>query len=302
MNKSVVCKYCKKFKIVDTIYIICLIIKHIAFFIRAFLYTLIMENLILTAIVIILIILTKFILTKFLNDVDLLYGAYLGILITANLQMANDLYRKDISWDGDWKIFTSEKYNFEHKKGIYISLCGVLSDIVAMITNNFGEPYRSGRIITIKDYTSEQKKYNLNRLENFIPNFNKIDEIGSYEAFTRYVKSFYKIDNVISSLQNIQNHLNIYCPSFNVKSTMALLLNELFVTLSYNQELSKFIKNTSVYDDADKWKNKLMELLSQKQINIDALNNNVKNLITCLSLIYKDINNDCNLKKIQNNN
>ena len=98
-------------------------------------------------------------------------------------------------------------------------------------------------------------------------------------------------------MQNIQTHLNSYCPKFNVKSTIGLLLNELFITSKNVQDLQVFIENSSPDDDAIMWQFRLRNLLEQKQINIDALNNNIRNLVIHLSLMYNDINNDYDFSK-----
>ena len=37
-----------------------------------------------------------------------------------NLQLVAEKYRKEILWDGDWKILGYRKYNFEHKKVNFI--------------------------------------------------------------------------------------------------------------------------------------------------------------------------------------
>lgn len=241
-----VCKYCKKYKVHNFIAKLGLIIKHIVFFIKAVLETFFKENILLNITVIFFYLITNFYISniKFI-DVKLLYGAYLGILVTMNLQFASEKYRKEILWDGDWKIIGHEKYNFEHKKDIYISLCGCLSDIIAMIINYFGEPYRHGRIISVIDFNNIARSYQLWRLEQFHPNFNGIDELHSYEIFVRYIRVFEEIDSTIFSIQNIQTHLNSYCPNFNVKSTIGLLLNELFITSSKVKVLQMFVKNSS---------------------------------------------------------
>ena len=288
-----VCKYCKKYGVCSLMTKLGLIGKHIVFFIRALFCVFFGETLLLNIAVVILFLITS----KFnSNSNNLLYGAYLGILVTMNLQLAAEKYRKEILWDGDWKILGYRKYNFEHKKDIYISLCGCLSDIIAMIVNYFGEPYRDGRLMSVEHFNSTAQKYNLWQLESFHPNFNHIDKIHSYNVFVNYIRFFEKIDETIFSIQNIQTHLNSYCPKFNVKSSIALLLNELFITSSKVKDLKIFIENSSVNDDALKWYFRLKELLEQKQINIDALNNNVRNLVIHLSLIYNDINNDYNFE------
>lgn len=287
-----VCKYCKKYGVCSLMTKLGLIGKHIIFFIKALFCTLFRENFLLNITVVILYLVTQFYLAKYLDNIDLLYGAYLGILVTANLQLANDKYRKEILWDGDWRILNNEKFNFEHKRDVYICLCGELSDIISMIINYLGEPYRSGRVMSVSDFNKVTEIYRLNSFEQWSPDFNYIDEIDSYGRFYAYVNSFSQINEVISSLQNIQTHLNSYCPKFNVKSSIALLLNELFITSSKVKDLKIFINNSSVNDDALKWHFRLRELLEQKQINIDALKNNVRNLVIHLSLIYNDINND----------
>lgn len=168
-----------------------------------------------------------------------------------------------------------------------------------MIINYFGEPYRHGRIISVIDFNNIARSYQLWRLEQFHPNFNGIDELHSYEIFVRYIRVFEEIDSTIFSIQNIQTHLNSYCPNFNVKSTIGLLLNELFITSSKVKVLQMFVKNSSPNDDALTWHLRLRELLEQRQINIDILNNNIRNLVIHLSLMYNDINNDYNFSNQQ---
>lgn len=293
-----ICKYCKKWKICSFMTILALILKHIVFFIKAVIEIVFKENILLNITVIILYIITALYLSKFIN-VELLYGAYLGILITANLQLTAEKYRKEILWDGDWKILENDKYNFEHKKDIYICLCGCLSDIVGMIVNYNQEPYQDGRLMSVEHFDDAARRYRLWRFENFHPNFNSIDEINSYNTFERFVRAFRRINTIISSIQNLQTHINSYCPKFNVKSTIGLLLNELFISAKFVQDLQVFIENSSPDDDAIMWQVRLRILLEQRQINIDALNNNIRNLVIHLSLMYNDINNDFDFRKEQ---
>lgn len=293
-----ICKYCNKYGVCKFMTKLGLICKHICFFIRAMLDVFFKERIILNITVIILFIITKIYLVKFIGiHTSLLYGTYLGILVSANLQVAADKYRKEILWDGDWKIIQNNEYNFEHKKDVYISLCGCLSDIIAMIVNYFNEPYRYGRIMSVNNFNDVSRIYRLRRFEEIHPNFDSIDEINSYQTFVQFVNSFLRVNEVIFSLQCIQTHLNIYCPSFNVKSTMGLLLNELFITSSKVKDLQIFIQNSSPADDALRWYFRLRELLEQKQINIDGLNNNIRNIIIHLSLLYNDINKDYDFDK-----
>ena len=298
-----VCKYCKKYGVCSIMTKLGLITKHIVFFIKALFSIFFKENLLLNTTVTILFFITIKINSSigYLECINLLYGSYLGILVTMNLQLATEQYRKEIIWDGDWKIIEYEKYNFEHKKDIYICLSGCLSDIIAMIVNYFGEPYREGRLMSLEHFNNASRRYSLWRLEQFHPDFNRIDELNSYNAFMDYVRVFRKIDAIIFAMQNIQTHLNSYCPQFNVKCTIGLLLNELFITSSNVKDLQIFIEESSPNDDAIIWKIRLKELLEQHQINIDALNNNVRNLVIQLSLMYNDINKDYDFSKIKEN-
>lgn len=291
-----ICKICKRLKIYTNITRFMLILKHLIFFIRAFVQVVFKDRLFLNLLVLLMFFLIN--ISKIQEPTSsFIYGALFSILVTANLESSANLYKKEIIWDGDSAIIEYEKYNFEHKKGIYISLCGCLSDIIAMIVNYFGEPYREGRLTSIKHFNDAAERYRLWRLEAFQPNFNRIDELHSYNAFVHYVRVFRKIDVIILSMQNIQSHLNSYCPQLNVKCTMGLLLNELFISSSNIKDLQIFIEDSSPEDDNITWRIRLNELLEQRQINIDALNNNIRNLVIHLSLMYKDINNDYDFDK-----
>lgn len=294
-----ICKYCKKYKIYDNMTRFGLCLKHLKFFIAALVLIIFKERLLLNIIVILIFAILYF--SNLQTNKNLIYGALIAVLIIANFEASADLFKKNILWDGDWKIWNWENKNFEHKRGIYTSLCGEFSNVISMIVNFFEEPYRGGRITTSDEFHNTANNHNLWRFQNFHPNYNIIDEIHSYQDFVRYVQSFSRINKIIVSIQNLQTHINNYCPSFAVKSSIAILLNELFISSYIVSELKVFIKNSKVEDDSLRWQFRLRELLEQKMISPDIMNNNIKNLVISLSLLYEYINNDYNFRRNEEN-
>ena len=149
-----------------------LVNKHFVYFFKALIETIFLEKGLLNLIVLLLWFATYYFFKASETDLNLIYGAYLAILITANLQTTADRCRNFILWDGNWRIIKNEEYNFEHKKSIYISLFGELSNIISMIVNFFGVPYRDGRIMSVTDFDNIAERYDLWRFENKKTNFN----------------------------------------------------------------------------------------------------------------------------------
>ena len=290
-----ICKYCKKYNIHGIIERLCLLLYHIKTFFLALLFVIFKERLLLNIFVVIIFLVSY----NFwhLHSKNLVDGALLAIIITANLERSANLYKENILWDGKWDIFYCEKRNFEHKRGVYISLYTELSHIIAMISNERKELHW-GKIITFKDFhkiVTEIWGYTIPI--NIEPDFNKLDVDIAYNRFTHFCHSFKNIDNSILSLQTLLNHLNTYCPNFNVKSTVAILLHELYNTKRYVMDLNQFISESSVYDDENKWIRRLSLLRNNQEINTGALDNNINNIIISLYIVYEAINEDFNIEK-----
>lgn len=293
-----ICKFCKKFKIRTRIEQIWLILVHIIFFISALFQVFFVERLLLNLFIIGLIFLICFnIFNLSSNTNNIALGALFAIIITANIELAANNYKTNILWDGSWSIIDCENRNFEHKKGIYISLCGELTNVISMITQYFGKAFIFGRQTSLNDFNKVAEIYNLWQYKNTEPDFEKLDEDIAYEEFIKYCNAFVNTQNIIIAIQNLQNHINQYCPDFSVRSSLALLLQEMFHTKYYLYELNDFIKTCSLSDNAIEWQARLSRLRNFSQINTGALQNNVRNLIINLYLVYKSINEDYNFNK-----
>ena len=296
MNKY---KYIDKFYLDKFINPIFLLIKHILFFLKA-LITVLSENIIVN--IIILSFYTYVYLHTNINDNIryMLYGAIFSILLTLNIITAGEKYRKEIIWDGDIRIIDSENYNFEHKIDAYYMLSRNLTRIISMIITYFDRSFAWGIITSYKDFNQTAEHFSLWRYEKTIFDLDYIDEMNSYEIFSKFVNSFNEIEEVITSLQSIQRQINTFCPYEYIKASLALLLNELLIIRYHVISLRKFIPECSVDDSAERWKLKLLGLYHYKTINSSIIQNNIRNLVQNLSVMYKDINKDYNFSKRKN--
>lgn len=292
-----ICKYCKKWGFCKNMTRLALLMKHIWFFIVALISVIFKERLLLNVLVILLFVLLQIFYPNG-DSKNLIQGALLAIIITANLERSANHYKENILWDGDWEIWNWEKRNFEHKKGVYISLCTELSNIIAMISYNL-KKYHDGPIFTSEDC----RKVITQRLEYTLPidikpDFNRLDDQIAFERFERYRNAFRNVENTIFAIQGLLTHINAYCPDFNVKSTVAILVQELYNTKKYVFEVDKFIKASSVYDDALKWNLRLRLFRNNKNINTGTLENNVNNLVASIYEVYRAINKDLDFNKV----
>lgn len=292
-----ICKYCKDLGVCNNITRSALLIKHIKFFIIALFKGFFKERLFLNILVIVLCVGIYF-LNCPTNIKYLLFGALVSILITSNLEKSTDNYKKNIIWDGDWTIWDWKNKNFEHKKSIYFSLFSELTNIIIMISKDLNKTYKGGTVLTsknVKNIITIDWGYQLPI--NIKPDFNKLEENDAYDKFTRYIYSFSNIENVILSIQGLLLHFNEYCPNFNVKSTIPLLLQELYRTRRILADLKKFVNESSVYDDARKWNKRLQQFRDISRINTGALENNVNNLVIDLYTVYEAATKDYNFEK-----
>lgn len=293
-----ICKICKKFKIKTCIEKISLIFIHAVFFLGSLFKVFFIEHALLNLFTIGLIFLIQLNIFKLSDETNnIILGALFAIIITVNIELATINYKENLLWDGNWSILDFKNKNFEHKKGIYISLCGELTNVISMITQYFGKPFIFGRQTGLNDFDKIAEKYNLWRYKNTEPDFEKLDEQIAYKEFTKYCNAFANTQNIIIAIQNLQSHINQFCPNFSVKSSLALLLEEMFHTQYYLYELNDFLKTCSPNDDALAWKVRLSRLRNFSQINTGALENNIRNLVINLYLLYKSINEDFNFDK-----
>ena len=292
-----ICKYCKRWGIHKNMTRLVLLLKHIGFFIVALLNVVFKERLLLNIVVLLIFIGTK---EYYPLNKELIYGALFAILITANLERSANRYKENIIWDGDWEIWNWENRNFEHKKGVYISLCSELTNIMTMISNDFRIVFQQGTIFTLQQFEKiVVNNWGYTLPIEIRPDFNTLNETTAFERFNRFRNSFANIEDVIFSIQGLLNHINSYCPDFNVKSTVAILLQELYNTKRFVNELNGFIAKSSPNDDSLKWHIRLSLFRDNKRINTGALDNNINNLVISLYTIYEAINCDLDFSKVK---
>ena len=292
-------KYINKFHLYKIVNPIFLSFKHIIFFIKAFI--IILKDNIIVNIIMFLFFMYIYLHTNIdQNTKNMLYGAIFSILLTLNILTTGERYWKEIIWDGDIKILNSEKYNFDHKIDAYYMLSRDLSRIISMIITYFGRYFAWGIITSYKDFNETAKHFELWRYQKEHFNLDYIDEVNSYDIFSKFLKSFDEIEEVITSIQSIQTQINTFCPYEYVKASLALLLNELLITRYNVIRLRQFLVECSVYDNAEEWRRKLQDLYNFKTVNSSIVKNNIKNLVQNLSVMYEDINKDYNFSKHEN--
>lgn len=292
-----ICKYCRKWGILTNMTRLALLLKHIGFFIAALLNVVFKERLLLNIVVLLIFIGVK---EYYPLNKELIYGALFAILITANLERSANRYKENILWDGDWEIWNWKNRNFEHKKGVYISLCTELTNIMTMISNDFRIVFRQGTIFTLQSFENIAiNNWGYTLPIDISPDFNTLNETTAFARFVRFVNSFKNIENVIFSIQGLLTHINTYCPVFNVKSTVATLLQEMYNTKRFVVELQRFVNQSSPDDDALRWHMRLRYFSENIRINTGTLDNNINNLVACLYTVYEAINKDLDFNKVE---